>query len=64
MNQLNRKVLSISHQGWSDWHALVGNSKYYNYDVSDNGVKVHHGGSSHPQDVEDIGSSVGLDAIA
>eukprot|EP00054_Salpingoeca_dolichothecata_P012791 m.71006 g.71006 ORF g.71006 m.71006 type:complete len:682 (+) comp20126_c0_seq1:44-2089(+) len=30
-------------QGWNAWHALVGNSKYYNYDVSDNGKEEHYG---------------------
>lgn len=31
--------------GWDTWRALVGNSKYYGYDVSNNGspVPVHHG---------------------
>eukprot|EP00730_Choanoeca_flexa_P009141 TRINITY_DN12596_c1_g1_i3.p1 TRINITY_DN12596_c1_g1~~TRINITY_DN12596_c1_g1_i3.p1 ORF type:complete len:523 (+),score=118.70 TRINITY_DN12596_c1_g1_i3:48-1571(+) len=29
--------------GWTSWHALVGNSKYYNYDVSEQGQKVHFG---------------------
>ena len=29
--------------GWDSWLGLVGNSQYYNYAVSDNGVKVQHG---------------------
>jgi N-acetylglucosamine-6-sulfatase len=29
--------------GWTDWLGLVGNSKYYSYTVSDNGVAVKHG---------------------
>lgn len=30
-------------QGWDEWMALVGNSKYYNYDISQNGKQVHFG---------------------
>eukprot|EP01043_Picozoa_sp_COSAG02_P041172 COSAG02_NODE_3392_length_6820_cov_6.539652_5_plen_440_part_00 len=30
-------------RGWKEWHALVGNSKYYNYNVSNNGANEHHG---------------------
>ena len=31
--------------GWTKWFGLVGNSKYYNYDVSNDGVREHHGDS-------------------
>jgi N-acetylglucosamine-6-sulfatase len=31
--------------GWSDWHGLVGNSIYYNYTLSNNGVPEVHGGA-------------------
>lgn len=27
--------------GWSDWHGLVGQSRYYNYTISHNGVPIH-----------------------
>ncbi|XP_075983801.1 N-acetylglucosamine-6-sulfatase-like [Anticarsia gemmatalis] len=27
--------------GWSEWHGLVGNSVYYNYTISNNGVPTH-----------------------
>uniref|UniRef100_A0A8C1YWN6 N-acetylglucosamine-6-sulfatase n=1 Tax=Cyprinus carpio TaxID=7962 RepID=A0A8C1YWN6_CYPCA len=29
--------------GWDQWHALVGNSKYYNYTLSANGKEEKHG---------------------
>ena len=29
--------------GWSDWSALVRNSRYYNYTLNVNGDLVHHG---------------------
>ncbi|EDQ85532.1 uncharacterized protein MONBRDRAFT_29207 [Monosiga brevicollis MX1] len=29
--------------GWKEWHALVGNSKYYDYSVSDNGRQRNFG---------------------
>lgn len=29
--------------GWDNWHGLVGNSAYYNYALSNNGVKEVHG---------------------
>ena len=30
-------------QGWAKWFGLVGNSVYYNYDVSNDGEREHHG---------------------
>lgn len=29
-------------QGWTDWQALVGNSVYYDYILSNNGVAEQH----------------------
>ena len=29
--------------GWSEWYGLQGNSKYYNYSVSNNGTREDHG---------------------
>eukprot|EP00052_Salpingoeca_macrocollata_P025573 m.232969 g.232969 ORF g.232969 m.232969 type:complete len:540 (+) comp22451_c0_seq9:744-2363(+) len=29
--------------GWTDWYGLQGNSKYYNYSVSNNGTREDHG---------------------
>lgn len=46
LNQYGRKsVGGIEHKppGWDDWYALVGNSKYYNYTMSDNGSPEQHG---------------------
>ena len=36
--------------GWDEWHAALGKSKryYYDYNMSENGVKVHYG--SKPED--------------
>eukprot|EP00054_Salpingoeca_dolichothecata_P020402 m.128621 g.128621 ORF g.128621 m.128621 type:complete len:506 (+) comp23599_c0_seq1:2-1519(+) len=36
----------VSHipPGWTDWYALQGNSRYYNYTLSVNGTAVQHGG--------------------
>ena len=38
-------TLQVSHvpPGWDSWLGLVGNSQYYHYSVSDNGVRVNHG---------------------
>lgn len=30
-------------EGWEEWYGLVGNSKYYGYKVSNNGVMEEHG---------------------
>ena len=29
--------------GWTRWFGLVGNSVYYNYDISNDGKREHHG---------------------
>eukprot|EP00039_Didymoeca_costata_P033451 m.42389 g.42389 ORF g.42389 m.42389 type:complete len:500 (+) comp9877_c1_seq3:65-1564(+) len=29
--------------GWDDWHGLVGNSRYYNVSIIDNGVRTDYG---------------------
>jgi arylsulfatase A-like enzyme len=34
--------------GWTDWFGLLGNSRYYNYSVSDNGVRYNY--SDAPDD--------------
>ena len=33
--------------GWDQWYGLLGNSKYYNYVVSNNGVAERHGSDYH-----------------
>lgn len=39
------KVGGVEHipEGWDQWYGLVGNSKYYNYTVSNNGAAEAHG---------------------
>ena len=31
--------------GWTEWKGLVGNSKYYDYNISDNGKNIYFGGN-------------------
>ncbi|XP_076804772.1 N-acetylglucosamine-6-sulfatase-like [Clavelina lepadiformis] len=40
--------------GWNDWFGLVGNSKYYNFTVSDNGTVVKHGDAYHSDYLTDL----------
>lgn len=40
---LKRKSIEESIVGWTDWFALLGNSVYYDYNMSDNGLLVSHG---------------------
>ncbi|XP_040026104.2 glucosamine (N-acetyl)-6-sulfatase (Sanfilippo disease IIID), b [Gasterosteus aculeatus] len=46
LNQYGRKEAGdVGHvpPGWDQWHALVGNSRYFNYTLSVNGVEEKHG---------------------
>ncbi|XP_029941251.1 glucosamine (N-acetyl)-6-sulfatase (Sanfilippo disease IIID), b [Salarias fasciatus] len=46
LNQYGKKeVGDVGHvpPGWDQWHALVGNSQYYNYSLSVNGKEEKHG---------------------
>lgn len=46
LNQYGEKAAggpSIVPTGWSHWHGLVGNSRYYNYTLSHNGVPQFYG---------------------
>lgn len=36
-------IVFVTYLCRTDWHGLVGNSIYYNYDMSNNGVLEHHG---------------------
>uniref|UniRef100_A0A9J7YUB4 N-acetylglucosamine-6-sulfatase n=1 Tax=Cyprinus carpio carpio TaxID=630221 RepID=A0A9J7YUB4_CYPCA len=41
--------------GWDQWHALVGNSKYYNYTLSANGKEEKHGDNYEKDYLTDLG---------
>ncbi|XP_029300100.1 glucosamine (N-acetyl)-6-sulfatase (Sanfilippo disease IIID), b [Cottoperca gobio] len=47
LNQYGKDVGGVGHvpPGWDQWHALVGNSQYYNYTISVNGKEEKHGDS-------------------
>ncbi|KAM9735039.1 LOW QUALITY PROTEIN: glucosamine (N-acetyl)-6-sulfatase (Sanfilippo disease IIID), b [Menidia menidia] len=48
LNQYGKKEAGdVGHvpPGWDQWHALVGNSQYYNYTLSVNGKEEKHGDS-------------------
>ncbi|XP_075996301.1 glucosamine (N-acetyl)-6-sulfatase (Sanfilippo disease IIID), b [Genypterus blacodes] len=40
--------------GWDQWHALVGNSQYYNYTLSVNGKEEQHGDSYEEDYLTDL----------
>ncbi|KAM3600590.1 uncharacterized protein V6R79_025502 [Siganus canaliculatus] len=40
--------------GWDQWHALVGNSQYYNYTLSVNGKEERHGDNYHQDYFTDL----------
>jgi N-acetylglucosamine-6-sulfatase len=68
LNQYGSTTEPLTHvpPGWDSWLGLKGNSVYYNYAVSDNGVQVKHGsdyssdyftdGSWHPTTTKLSGS--------
>ncbi|KAL4225641.1 hypothetical protein ACF0H5_016330 [Mactra antiquata] len=47
----NEQAGGVEHipPGWNNWNGLVGNSRYYNYALSVNGVREKHG-NQYPQD--------------
>lgn len=51
LNNYGNPLEPLTHvpPGWTDWHGLEGNSVYYNYRISENGVAVKHG-SQYPDD--------------
>jgi hypothetical protein len=34
--------MSVTPNGWDNWNGLKGNSRYYNYEVQENGKTVAH----------------------
>uniref|UniRef100_A0AAX7SC44 N-acetylglucosamine-6-sulfatase n=1 Tax=Astatotilapia calliptera TaxID=8154 RepID=A0AAX7SC44_ASTCA len=57
LNQYGSKAAgSVGHipPGWDQWHALVGNSQYYNYTLSANGKEEKHGDSYEDDYLTDL----------
>ncbi|KAK2887886.1 hypothetical protein Q8A73_019334 [Channa argus] len=57
LNQYGRKEAGdVVHvpPGWDQWHALVGNSQYYNYTLSVNGKEEKHGDSYEKDYLTDL----------
>ncbi|XP_023141843.1 glucosamine (N-acetyl)-6-sulfatase (Sanfilippo disease IIID), b [Amphiprion ocellaris] len=57
LNQYGKKeVGDVAHvpPGWDQWHALVGNSQYYNYTLSVNGKAEKHGDSYEKDYLTDL----------
>uniref|UniRef100_A0A3B4AWF5 N-acetylglucosamine-6-sulfatase n=1 Tax=Periophthalmus magnuspinnatus TaxID=409849 RepID=A0A3B4AWF5_9GOBI len=56
LNQYGKKVGDVAHvpPGWDQWHALVGNSQYYNYTLSVNGKEEVHGDSYEKDYLTDL----------
>lgn len=57
LNQYGRKEAGdVGHvpSGWDQWHALVGNSQYYNYTLSVNGKEEKHGDSYEKDYLTDL----------
>ncbi|XP_026153954.1 glucosamine (N-acetyl)-6-sulfatase (Sanfilippo disease IIID), b [Mastacembelus armatus] len=57
LNQYGKKDAGdVDHvpPGWDQWHALVGNSQYYNYTLSVNGKEEKHGDSYEKDYLTDL----------
>jgi len=66
LNQYGHKsVGGASHvpPGWNDWFALIGNSRYYNYSVSNNGILQNHGNDYYKDYFTDLVKNRSLEAI-
>ncbi|GFO01069.1 N-acetylglucosamine-6-sulfatase-like [Plakobranchus ocellatus] len=50
--------------GWDDWHALVGNSVYYNYSLSVNGKEEKHGDNYTEDYLPDVIHRKGLEFLS
>ncbi len=49
--------------GWDEWNGLAGNSKYYNYTLSHNGVSEVHGDNYHDDYLVDLVKNRTVDFI-
>ncbi|GFS00117.1 N-acetylglucosamine-6-sulfatase-like [Elysia marginata] len=50
--------------GWDEWHGLVGNSVYYNYSLSVNGVEEKHGNNYTEDYLTDVIHHRGLEFLS
>ncbi|XP_077352948.1 glucosamine (N-acetyl)-6-sulfatase (Sanfilippo disease IIID), b isoform X2 [Festucalex cinctus] len=66
LNQYGKKEAGgVGHvpPGWDQWHALVANSRYYNYTLSRNGAEEKHGDDYADDYLTDLIARRGLDFL-